>query len=196
VPFVVDDFLGWLVGLLADAGRRKLTALILGPEQERELRKAIATAVRRVASELCSDSEARAEELAMVISQVFAESPLAPSREASSTLLETLQAGIARQLSVLDDAGLTGTGQSSAEILGASAAVVASRLTGHLAQEIIYNGTSGGPLGPLAAQLNHDVTHLQGRRLQDMTGQLATEVRHGLTLLNTELSRRPAQPFR
>ena len=30
VVFVVDDLAGWLVGLLADAGRKKLTTLVLG----------------------------------------------------------------------------------------------------------------------------------------------------------------------
>jgi hypothetical protein len=34
-----------------------------------------------------------------------------------TTLLEALQAGIAGQLAVLDDASLTGTGQSSADVL-------------------------------------------------------------------------------
>jgi hypothetical protein len=33
----VADALGWLVGQLADAGRKKLTGLVLGGEQERAL---------------------------------------------------------------------------------------------------------------------------------------------------------------
>ena len=44
-------------------------------------------------------------------------------------LLEGLQAGIAGQLAVLDDAGLTGTGQSSAEVMGVPGAVLVDRLT-------------------------------------------------------------------
>lgn len=40
VVFVADDLAGWLIGLLADAGRKKLTSLVLGSEQERALRSA------------------------------------------------------------------------------------------------------------------------------------------------------------
>jgi tetratricopeptide (TPR) repeat protein/energy-coupling factor transporter ATP-binding protein EcfA2 len=49
-------------------------------------------------------------------------------------------------------------------------------------REIVVRGARGGPLEPLAAQLNHDVIHLQGRRLEDMVGQLADEVREALTV--------------
>src|SRR5262249_27123576 len=38
VVLIVDDLLGWLVGLLADAGRKKLVTLVLGTDQERALR--------------------------------------------------------------------------------------------------------------------------------------------------------------
>jgi hypothetical protein len=41
VVFVADDLGAWLVGLLADAGRRKLVAFVLGDEQERALRHAV-----------------------------------------------------------------------------------------------------------------------------------------------------------
>jgi hypothetical protein len=40
VVFVVDDLAAWLVGLLADAGRKKLTTLVLGGAQERALQQA------------------------------------------------------------------------------------------------------------------------------------------------------------
>jgi hypothetical protein len=46
VVFVADDLGAWLVGLLADAGRKKLTALVLGGDQERALRKAAVAAVQ------------------------------------------------------------------------------------------------------------------------------------------------------
>ena len=80
-------------------------------------------------------------------------------------MLEALQAGIAGQLAVLDDASLTGTGQSSADVLGVPAGGGAE-LTGHLLQEIIIRGSRGGPLFPLASQLNDEVTHLQGQRIE------------------------------
>jgi hypothetical protein len=39
VVFVVDDLTAWLVGLLADAGRKKLAELVLGNAQERALHR-------------------------------------------------------------------------------------------------------------------------------------------------------------
>ena len=48
--FVADDLGSWLVGLLADAARKKLTALVLGSDQERALGKAAADAVQGGAS--------------------------------------------------------------------------------------------------------------------------------------------------
>ena len=43
---------------------------------------------------------------------------------------------------------------------------VAARLTGHLVRQIQIRGSGGGPLTPLADQLNHDLTHLQGQRIE------------------------------
>ena len=177
----------WLVGLLADAGRKKLTTLVLGDAQERALQQAASAAVQDTAGELSPSDGQRAGQIAMVISEVFrAPVPDAPLAGAA-TLAEGLQAGIAGQLAVLDDAGLTGTGQSSAEVLGVPGAVLADRLTGHLVREIMLRGSRGGPLTPLADQLNHDLTHLQvrrveaqGQRVESILTQLAGEVRAAL----------------
>ena len=185
--FVVDDLAAWLVGLLADAGRKKLTTLVLGDAQERALRQAAIAAVQDTADELSPSDGQRAGQIAMVISEVFrAPMPDAPLAGAA-TLVEGLQAGIAGQLAVLDDAGLTGTGQSSAEVLGVPGTVLADRLTGHLVREIMLRGSRGGPLTPLADQLNHDLTHLQvrrvevqGQRVESMLARLADEVRDAL----------------
>ena len=174
VVFVADDLGAWLVGLLADAGRKKMTALVLGSDQERALRKAAAAAVKDTAAEMSSSVE-QAGQLAMVISEVFRgpvpDTPLA----GSVTMLEGLQAGIASQLAVLDDADRTGTGQSSAEVLGVPVAVLAEKLTGYLVREIMFRGSGGGPLAPLADQLNHDLTHLQGQRVEAMLARLAAQ---------------------
>ena len=175
--FVVDDLAAWLVGLLADAGRRKLTTLVLGGVQDRALQQAAIAAVQDTADELSPCDSQRAGQIAMVISEVFrVQAPDAPLAGVA-TLAEGLQAGIAGQLAVLDDAGLTGTWQSSAEVLGVPGAVLADRLTGHLVREIMLRGSRGGPLTALADQLNHDLTHLQGQRLEGMLAQLANEVR-------------------
>ena len=52
VVFVADALGGWLVGQLADAGRKKLTELVLGSEQERALRRAADAAVWATAEEV------------------------------------------------------------------------------------------------------------------------------------------------
>jgi hypothetical protein len=95
VVFVVDDLAAWLVGLLADAGRKKLTTLVLGEPQGRALQQATAAAVQDTADELTPSDGQRAGQIAMVISEVFRapvpDTPLA----GVATLVEALQAGIA-----------------------------------------------------------------------------------------------------
>ena len=193
VVFVADDLAAWLVGVLADAGRRKLTKLLLGSEQERALRQAAAAATESTAMELDPSGGGQAGQLAMVVSEVFRD-PVPDARMVGqATLLEALQAGIAERLAVLDDAVVTGTGQSSAEVLGVPGSVLAQTLSGHLVREIMVRGSGGGPLTPLADQLNHDVTHLQGQRLEGMLAQLADQV---TTLARTGSATVASQPVR
>ena len=173
--FVADDLGAWLVGLLADAGRKKLTALVLGSDQERALRKAAADAVQDTAAEMGLSAE-QARRLAAVIRQAFRKPVQDAPLAGSVTMLEVLQAGIAGQLAMLDDAGRAVAGQSSAEVLGVPGAVLAEKLTGHLVREIMLRGSGGGPLAPLADQLNHDLTHLQGQRVEGMLARLVALV--------------------
>jgi hypothetical protein len=181
VVFVADDLGAWLVGLLADAGRKKLTALVLGTDLERALRQAATAAVQATAAEMNPSSGEQAEQTAMVISEVFgARVPGAWAAGSAMTMLEGLRVGIVAQLAVLDDAGLTSTGQSSAEVLEIPGAVLADKLTGHLVREIIVRGSRGGPLTPLADQFNHELTRLQGQRIEGMVAQLAAEIRDAL----------------
>ena len=177
VVFVADALGGWLVGQLADAGRKKLTELVLGSEQERALRRAADAAVWATAEEMSSSDGEQAGQVAMVISEVFRDPRPGAPLAGPVMLLEGLQAGIAGQLAVLDDAGLTGTGQSSADVLGMPGTVLADRLTGHLVREIIVRGSGGGPLTPLADQFNHELTRLQ---IEGMFARLAGEVRDAL----------------
>jgi hypothetical protein len=154
VVFVADDLAAWLTGLLSDRGRQKLSTLVLGTEQERALRAAATAAVRLTAEEVRAGDGEHAEDIALVISQVFSQPvPGAPLAE-HDTVLEALQAGIAGQLAVLDDASITETGQSSADVLGVPGSVLAEKLTGHLLREIVVRGSRGGALFPLASQLN------------------------------------------
>jgi Pentapeptide repeats (8 copies) len=175
--FVVDAFGAWLVEQIADAGRKKLTELILGGDQDRALRQAADAAIRATAAEFSPPSSERAGQAAMVINQVFSDPQPETTRAGPVMLLEGLQAGITRQLAVLDDASLTGTGQSSADILGMPGTVLADRLTGHLIREITVRGSGGGPLTPLAGQLNHELTRLYlGQRIESMLAELAARV--------------------
>lgn len=186
VVFVADDLAAWLTGLLADAGRKRLTKLVVGTDQDRALRSAATAAVRLTAEELRPNDHEEAGHVGLVISQLFGQPTPSVLRAEHQTMLETLQAAIARQLAPLDDSGLTGTGQSSAEVIGVPGAVLAEKLTGHLVREILTSGSQGGPLGPLADQLNHDVTHLQGLRLEGMLGQLVCEIRDALARLSND----------
>jgi hypothetical protein len=171
--FGADAFASWLLGQVADAGRKRLTTWVLGTDQERALGQAAAVAVQRTAEELRPKAGDQATQIAMVIDQVFREPmPRGPMAE-RATLLEALQAGIAGQLAPLGDAALTGTGISSAELLGVSATMLAEKLTSHVAREIVVRGAGGGPLAPLANQLNHDVTHLHGQRVEGKLDRLA-----------------------
>jgi len=176
VVFVADDLAGWLVGLLADAGRKKLTTWVLGSDQERALRQAATAAIESAAAQLAPSGGEQAEQLAMVVSEVFGEPVPGAALAGQLTLLQALQAGITAQLAVLDDRAVTGTGRSSAELLGVPGSVLAEALANHLVREIMRRGSGGGPLAPLADQLNHDVTHLQGQRIEGALARLADQV--------------------
>ncbi len=80
-------------------------------------------------------------------------------------MLEVLRAGVARQLAVPDAGGRAAAGHSPGEVLRVPGAVLAEKLTGHLVREIMLRGSGGGPLTPLADQLNHDMTHHMLARL-------------------------------
>jgi WD40 repeat protein len=185
VVFIADDLAAWLTGLLADAGRKKLTTLVFGTDQNRALRSAATAAVRLTAKQLRPEDDEQAEHLALVMSQVFSEPVPSAPLAGHETVLEALQAGIAGQMGSLDDASLTEVGQSSADVLEVPGAVLAEKLTAHLLREIVARGASGGPLTPLAAQLNHDVTHMQGQRLESMVGLLTGEMREALDRLDS-----------
>ena len=179
VSFVANAFGQWLVEQLADAGRKKLTELVLGSEQERALQQAATAAIQATARQCrpkpaAADDPQSADHLARVINKVFQQTP-APAESLAEypTLLEGLEAGVAGQLTVLDNTELTGIGQSSADLLGVQGAVLADRLTGHLVREIIVRGSGGGALTPLASQLNHE-------RTREMIARLPGEIRDAL----------------
>jgi hypothetical protein len=185
VVFAVGAFGAWLVEQVADAGRKKLTELIFGDEQDRALRQAAAAAIWATVYEFSLPDSESAGQAAMVIDQVFTDPQPDIIRAGPVMLLEGLQAGVTRQLAVLDDVAVTGTGYSSADILGMPGAVLADRLTGHLVCEIIVRGSGGAALTPLADQLNHELTRLYlgqrielgAQRVESMLAELAAQVR-------------------
>jgi hypothetical protein len=176
VVFVADDLVAWLIGRLADAGFKKLTTLVRGTDQQRALRQAAAAAIERTAEELAPSGGEQADQLAEAIGKAFRDPAPDAAVPGQATLLEALQAGISGQLAVLDEPDISGAGQSAAELPGVAGGVLAETLAGHLVREIMIRGSQGGPLAPLADQLNHDVTHLQGQRLEGMLVQLAGQV--------------------
>ena len=172
--FVVDDLVGWLVGRLADAGYQKLTTLLRGSDQARALKQAVTAAVQATADEIGPSDEEEAEQVAEQINKAFRHRDPVPLPPGRPTLLEALQAGIAGQLSVLDDAG-----RPAVSLPGVPVGEVAAKLTGHLVREIQIRGSRGGPLADLADQLNHDLTHLQGQRIEGMLAQVLDWLGHG-----------------
>jgi hypothetical protein len=177
-----DDLAAWLIGVLADAGRKKLTEFVLGSDQERALRQAARAAVDQTARELRPGDGEKAGQLALVIGHVFEEPVPGEPLAGYETVLEALQAGIAEQLEVLDDPTVTGTGQSSSELLEVTGAEIAEKLTANLLREILVRGSHDGPLSSLASQLNHDVTHLQLRRLEGLLDRGLGEILDALAL--------------
>jgi hypothetical protein len=173
MDFVTGMFATWLLEQLADAGRSRLTRFLLGDELERALRSAANEAIRLTVEDLRPWGGPEAEQLAMVIDQVFGDSPPVAPMAGHVTFLHALQAGISARVAPLSDADLTGTGTSSAELLGISAEAIGERLMTHLVREIVNRGARGGPLEPLAGQFNHDVTHLQGLRVEGKVDRLA-----------------------
>jgi hypothetical protein len=172
VAFSADDFAAWLTGLLAATGGQKLSTFVLGDDQERALRQAATTAVKLTAAELRPDDDDQAEYLARVISQVFSAPMPGAAVAGRTTMLVAIRAGIIGQLALLDDPSLAGSGRSSAEMVDLPGAAVAEKLTDNLLQEIVSRASRGGPLVPLAVQLNHDVTYLQGQRIEAMLARL------------------------
>ena len=83
----------WLVGLVADTGRKRLISRMLGTDQERALRPAVEAAVAATAAQLAAPGE-QAGQLAMAIGEVFRDAPKV-ALAGQATLLEALQAGIA-----------------------------------------------------------------------------------------------------
>lgn len=177
--FIADDLGAWLIGLMADAGHRRLTSFVLGSEQERALRRAGTAAVQLTAADAVPVGGERAETLTIVINELFSGS-MPDMQDGQETLLEGMQAGIANVLAPLDDPALTATGQSSADMLGVSATVLAEKLASNLTREILLRGARGGPLTPLANQLSHDATRLQAKRMETMFTELASVVKETL----------------
>jgi tetratricopeptide (TPR) repeat protein len=184
VVFVADDLAAWLIGLLADRGRKRLTTVLVGTEQERALRSAASDAIQQTARDLRPGDDGQAEQVALVISQVFGEPVPDASLARHATVLEALQAGVSGQLAVLKDASLTGTDQSPAEVLGVAGSALEEKLAGYLVREILIRGARGGPLFPLASQLNDDATHLQGQQVQGALSRLRSEIMVALAQLD------------
>ena len=175
--FVVDNLVSWLIGRLADAGYQKLSTWLHGSDQARALKGAVAAAVQATVDELGPSDGDEANRVAEQINKAFRRRDPVPLPTGQPTLLEALQAGIAEKLAVADDAG-----QAAVSLPGVPVSEVAAKLTGHLVREIQMRGSRGGPLADLADQLNHDVTHLQGQRIEGMLARVLEWLGDGLAL--------------
>ena len=158
VVLVVDDLVDWLVGKLADAGYQRVSTRLFGSEQDRALKQAVMAAVQSTAAE-ASPSGQQAGQLAERIGDAFGKRVPVRLPQGQLSRLDALRAGVAAQLAV--------SGDADGALLGLSVDMVADRLTAHLLFEISARGSAGGPLAPLANQLDHDLTHSQLREIKE-----------------------------
>jgi tetratricopeptide (TPR) repeat protein len=141
-------------------------SLATGDDLDRELRRAARTAAARTARELLpeevSDSDSAIRSIVGGIERGFAEHSVGTSVEASpATLLEAVHTGISARMLPMGEVRLRG---ASAAPVVVSASAVSEELSRQLLREIVLRDARGGPLKPLADQLNADVTRLQGER--------------------------------
>jgi hypothetical protein len=188
VVFVADAVGAWLVAALGEAGRKKLTSLVLGAEHERALRSAASAAVQRTAEELFPGGHDQVEQVALVINQVFALPAPDVSVDAKKSVSDALKAGVAAQLAVLDDVDHTETGSSPSDVLGVSADVLTDHLVNNLLWEILIRGSRGGALFPLASQINHDATQLRVGQLDSALHEVGGEILGSLAKLQSASS--------
>lgn len=159
--------------MLADGARKRLTTFVLGDEVDRALRTAATAAIQVTAAELFPNDS---EHAAAVINEVFGKQAPAATVAQHRTMLQALCDGVDSQLAVLNDAALTGTEVSSADVLGVPAAVISESLAINLIGEISAPAARGGPLAPLADQLNHDRTFLQGDATQTAVHEVGAQI--------------------
>jgi len=85
--------------------------------------------------------------------------------------------------------------QSAADALEISTVVLTEKLYGHLCQQIVFLGSRGGPLEPLANELNHEVTHRRLEQTADAIRQVAAAVEAGFARQGADhTAQRPGPP--
>ena len=169
---IPGDFASWSVAKLADAISVRLVRFVLGPEQERALRQAAKLAVQAVSRDMWPDDAGRAAELEAVINHLFERPVPAVPMAGYPGLIAAIQAGIWDQLEPLGNADLTEQGVSSADVLGIPLRELASRLFWRLRENILGDGLLGGPLKPVADQINHEETRRELGFLADIERQI------------------------
>jgi len=119
---------------------------------------------------------AAAEQLAIALDQVFSLDVPGSAAARYPTILQALQDRVTAHAAVLGDPDLTGVGVSSAELFGVSSIAVGQRLGSHLIAEIKRRGSRGGPLKPLADQLNFDESHEQVQQVHSKPTELDAKI--------------------
>jgi hypothetical protein len=90
---------------------------------------------------------------------------------------------------------MTGVGQSAADSLEVSTVELTEKLYGHLRQQIVFRGSRGGPLEPLANELNHETTHSKLEQNADAIRQVAAAIDAGFARQDADrTTRRPGPP--
>ena len=97
VALVADDLGAWLIGLLADAGRRKLVTFVLGDEQERALHRACQAALTETSPTLTSPRAKLGVDCAELEQRAVGDASLAAAMRAAGSDGEVTQTLAAAQ---------------------------------------------------------------------------------------------------
>jgi len=191
--FVVDDLAAVLVEWLADAGRKKITTLVMGTDQQRALKNVAKLAVQLTINELCPRGGRSAELLNEALTSALRDPQLLSSGVAHFTLLEAFHARLNERIGRMESEapGLFGTVVLQEGLPRFEPGVVIRCLGAHVIDLILENGARGGPLAPLASTLQRDAIYLQGKRIEGKVNDIADDVSRVLSFAHRGKSREP-----
>jgi hypothetical protein len=162
----------WLISIL----RTKLVTrtagnLLLGPQLERDIATALGSARETAIRSLIYEGRVDESDLDGALQMLLSDETFPPNPVegmAIRSLAEDIHAEIGQRVAVLADPNLTGHGVSALAILGLSSDLVANVVTTAIVNAFRWHAlTPQSTLGPIADQLNHDLTRVVLREREE-----------------------------